>query len=188
MKRRKGKLPAPKVMRLKDKHTWVAPAGYNIVVVDRGAASFNIPNGWEVTGFEPFTIRDKPEPDDNMALQVTVFHLPPGIDWSGLPLAPMLTSGIKRDDPDILAQSEIYTPARDDLELVWMEQRFIDPNERREAFSRFLLARGWNVQVLMTLSYWVADEPIALPIWEEIVRSLQLGRVIDDPTKGITHH
>jgi hypothetical protein len=166
-------------------HNWKAPDGYKIVVIDRGAASFNIPHNWVVTELEPFTVRDKMPPDDKAGLQVTIWHMPPNVDWSGLPLAPLLLSAIKDSAHEVLARGQLVTSPRTDLELVWIEDRFVDPIEKREAFSRYCSARGWDVQILMTFSYWVEDQAEGVPIWDEALRSLQLGRHIEDPTKGI---
>lgn len=177
--------PKKQVLRLKDNHTWNAPKGYKIVVLDRGAVSFNVPEKWVLVGMEPVTLHDVQPPDDNVRLSVSFWHLPPGVDWSGLPLAPMLTDALKDSDLEIIERSDLTTIPRDDLEIVWTEHRFIDPQEKREAFSRITIARGWNVQALLTMDYWVNDRSKFLPAWHEVIRSLQLGRVIADPTKGV---
>ncbi len=188
MKYKPKKLPKATTLRLKDNHTWTAPDGYKIVVMDRGLVSFNIPQSWVVTDMEPFTVRDAPVPDDKAGLQVTAFRLPPHIDMSGLPLAPMLLNATQQTTLPILARSELIRVARTDIELVWLEDRFLDPEEKREAYSRHAAGRGFNVQVLITFSYWVEDESWCTPVWEEALRSLQLGRVIANPLKGVTLH
>lgn len=33
-------------LKLKDNHTWTAPDGYMILVLDRGAVRFNVPKNW----------------------------------------------------------------------------------------------------------------------------------------------
>lgn len=183
------KLPPPKTGRLHANHTWKAPDGYKIVVVDRGVASFNIPSSWVVTDMEPFTMRDKPVPDDNAGLQVTAMKMPPNVDWSGLPLAPLLVQAVTHEtELDILERSEVYNASRPDTEIVWLEDRFMDPKEKREAYSRHGLARGYDVHTILTFSYWTEDAPWCKPIWDEVLRSLQLGRVIKDPLKGPTLH
>ena len=189
MKYKPKKSPKSTTMRLKDDHTWKAPDGYKIVVIDRGLVSFNIPESWVVTDMEPFTVRDAPVPDDKAGLQVTAFRLPPHIDMSGLPLAPMLLNATANPKTyQVLVRSELIRDPRSDIELVWLEDRFLDPKEKREAYSRNATARGFNVQVLITFSYWVEHQSWCTPIWEEALRSLQLGRVIADPLKGETLH
>lgn len=186
--------------RLKDNHTWQAPKGYKIVVLDRGLVSFNIPEKWVLHKLEPVEIYDKAPPDDDCRLSVSFWRLPPGVDWTGLPLDDMLlkaTQGAEEDEAaekgeegktDILERGPIVRPTRTDLEIFWLENRFLDKTEKREAFSRHAIARGWDVQVLISFDFWLTDAPKLTPIWDEVVRSLQLGRVIQDPTKGAIHH
>lgn len=181
--------PKPyKKLRLQDNHTWKSPPGFKIVVMDRGAVSFNIPENWVITEYEPFTLRDAHPPDDEAGVQITMWRFPPGIDWTGLPLDKLLTDAMKGTDKDVLEKTPIGRLARTDIEIVWTEHRFIDEKEKREAYSRFSFARGFDVQALFTFSFWVTDAGWCRPIWEEMMRSLQLGRVIQDPTKGETLH
>jgi hypothetical protein len=51
-----------------------------------------------------------------------------------------------------------------------------------------MLARGWDIQVFMTLDFWVEDAGLLAPVWDELLRSLQLGRSIEDPTRGAVLH
>jgi hypothetical protein len=196
-KKPKNRIPPPhQKLRLADNHTWSAPNGYKIFVVDRGAVSFNIPESWVFTKVDPIEILDRPEPDDNARIMVTVWNLPPGVDWSGLPLAPLMAQAAAKSDDDskeepkteIVSQSEVRTIKRPDIELVWMEQKFIDPKEKRPAFSRMALARGYDIQIFITFDFWVDDLKKSEPVWHELLDSLQMGRYIEDPTKGVTLH
>jgi hypothetical protein len=176
-------------LRLKDNHTWKAPKGYKIVVLDRGAVSFNIPEGWLLAKLEPHVeMHDNPPPNDNARLSVSFWRTPPGINWTGLPLKPLLAQSVEDSDLEILARGEIISFARSDLEIVWTERRFLDPEEKREANSRIAMARGWDIHVLITFDFWVDDLEKLKPMWEEILHSLQLGRHITDPTKGAVLH
>jgi hypothetical protein len=174
--------------KLRDDHTWKAPPGHVIVMLERGVVSFNMPQSWKVTDHEPFTVRDAQPPDDKAGMQISYWKFKPGIDWTGLPLAPLLKESTRTKKGEVLSTSDIFTHPRTDIEIVWLEQRFIDPAEKREAFSRIGMARGFNVHVLMTFSYWVEDEKDMIPFWDEVLHSLQLGRVIQDPLKGETLH
>src|SRR5664279_2163836 len=145
MKRIHKKMPKATTMRLKDNHTWQAPDGYKIVVMDRGLVSFNIPVKWVVTDMQPFTVRDAPVPDDKAGLQVTAWQLPHGVDWTELPLAPMLLNATQDTKLPTLARSELIRNPRTDIELVWIEDRFIDPTEHREAYTSNAAARGFDV-------------------------------------------
>ena len=187
MKRNKGNFQKS-TFRLKQNHSWKAPKGYKIVVLDRGAVSFNIPEAWVVGSTEPFEVYDREPPEDETRLSTSFWRTPPGIDWSGLPLDDLMrkaTVNLHKDD-DVLSHSDVFTSLRTDLELVWAEQHFIDPNEKREAITRVAMARGWDVQVLITCDFWVDDAEQIVPVWDEVLRSLQLGRTIEDPTKGVT--
>lgn len=188
MKHRNKQRFHKKTMRLKDDHTWQAPKGYKILVLDRGAVSFNIPQSWVLGKLEPVEIHDQEPPNDNARLSVSFWRTPPGIDWTELPLAPLLTQSLQGGTVEILARTEIAKAERSDLEVVWTEQRFLDPQEKREAFSRIALARGWDIHVLVTFDYWVDEAAKFLRVWDEVLRSLQLGRQIEDPTRGAVLH
>jgi hypothetical protein len=175
-------------MRLKDNHTWTAPDGYKVVVIDRGAVSFNIPESWLLVKMEPLEIHDGAPPNDNARLMVTVWHMPPGIDWTGLPLAPLLMQATEGTRREILEQTGPTPLERDDIEFVWLQQRFVDEVEKREAFSRIAVARGWNIHLLITFDFWVDDLKRCEVAWNEVLRSLQMGRVISDPTQGPVLH
>ncbi len=74
------------------------------------------------------------------------------------------------------------------MELAWREDRFLDPGEKRDAFTRIALVRGWDVQLLITCDFWPEDAARIQPIWNELLRSIQLGRHIADPLKGDVLH
>jgi hypothetical protein len=185
MSKHKQKLKYKKsTLKLKDNHTWNAPKGYKIVVLERGAVSFNMPYKWLVEDTAPFTMHDAKPPDDNARLSVSYWKFAPGIDWTGLPLDDLLLKSTTDVGHEILEQSPLTRVERDDIELLWIEQRFLDAEQQRQAYSRIAVARGFDVCVLMTFDLWVDDSPKFQATWDEILRSLQLGRVIEDPTKG----
>ncbi len=189
MKNKHKKLPPPQTLRLADNHTWKAPEGYKIFMADRGAISFNIPESWILAQLEPHVeFHDAEPPNDDARISISFWHTPPGVDWTGLPLADLLAKSAEGGTVEILSRSGIIRSMRTDLEMVWTEHKFMDPKEKRPAFSRFLLARGWDVHALITFDFWVDDLKKCEPIWEEILRSVQLGRHVEDPTKGITLH
>lgn len=196
MQKRTANTPPPRAwkkqtLKMKDNHTWKAPDGYIIIVVDRGALRFNVPKTWH-TEMENNQLRiyDAKPPADEAGLIVTIFHLPPGVDWTGLPLDTLLeqsTEEKERVDPEgneILSRSEIVPVPREDIEMVWNEVKFIDVKEKRPAFSRHIMARGFDVAALITFSYWEGDEANYTAAWNELLRSIELGRYVDDPTRG----
>ncbi len=179
-------------LRLRENHGWKAKRGYQIFVLDRGAVRLDLPGEWiatvkteENSGRTTFTFTDRPAPDDDCRLQVTAIYLPPGIDSSALPLPEMLeeTAG-GPDEYTVLGRSAAVHEQRRDLELAWVETRFIDPGEHREARSRTYLARRDGVHALITFEYWPEDAGRFLPIFDEITRSLRLAEFIRDPTRG----
>lgn len=188
MGKRKSKKWKKQTLRLNKAHSWKAPAGYKIVVLDRGAVQFNVPEDWIVVDSQPFVMHDADPPDDEARLSVSFWRLPPGVDWTALPLDAMLMNGMNESKLDVLEQGPLQRAEREDLELVWSEHRFLDEAEQREAYSRMALARGWDVQTFLTLDFWVDDAPRLLAMWDELLRSLQLGQTIEDPTRGKMLH
>jgi hypothetical protein len=175
-------------LKLKENHTWKAPPGYNVFVADRGAVRFNFPHGWVVVPASGcIELYDRQPPNDNCRLAVSYLRLPP-IDWSGLPLAQLIATVVGGDHRKILEQEEVITVPRPDVEVAWTEIRFMDPQEHREALSRIAIARGRNLQALITCDFWVEDAARLWPIWDEVMRSVELGRYVDDPTKGDVLH
>jgi hypothetical protein len=179
--------------RLNPNHGWRSKPGNNVIVLDRGAVRFDVPNTWVVSevpdpGGAHFTMFDKPEPDDDLRFQVSVYHLNPEIDWSGIPIDTVLTqalSGLEDSDGRrTISQSEPVLIKRPGLVLAWNETLFVDPKDDREAYTRALLAHGSLIQTLMTMDFWVDDAGWAVPAWDEILRSLRLGQYVKDPLQG----
>jgi hypothetical protein len=174
--------------RLPKDHGWRSKPGYQIFVADRGALRFDVPRDWF---FEPgessFRFFDRQPPDDDCRLEVSIMRLNPQIDWSGLPLAEMLEESTKNSPFPEISRGEIVHVKRDDLELVWYERRFVDPVGLREARSRACLALGSNVAPLITMDFWPEDAKRVTPVWDEVLRSLQLGMHIKDPFRRDVH-
>ena len=175
-------------LKLKKNHTWTAKEGYRIFVADQGAVRFDIPQDWVVIP-DPDSIKfhDRQPPDDDCTLAFSYMRLPP-IDWSGLPLSQLVQQVVDGDTRGVTFQGKMHTVERPDLEIAWTEVIFIDPNERRQARSRILLGRGSNIQPLITFDFWEEDAARLGTVWDEVIRSLELGMKIEDPTRGITLH
>lgn len=175
--------------KLKDDHGWRAKPGYNIFVADRGAVRFDIPRGWIVDpGPQSIQFHDRKPPHDDCRLELSYLRLPPGIDWSKLPLSLLIEHLVTEDPRKPFHTSEVYTTQRPDLEWVWIEMVFTDPTENREGRSRLCLARGANIQPVITMDFWPEDADRFSPVWDEVLRSLQLGVYVKDPTQGHTLH
>lgn len=175
-------------LRLKENHGWTCREGYNIFVADRGAVRFDIPTGWIVEPGENGSIKvmDREPPDDDCTVEMTVFYLNDQIDWSSLPVAAMVADVTSHEDDDVLDREEVVEESRHDMTLAYRRLRFLDPAERREAYSYTLVARRWNIQPLITFCYWADDAPRFEPVWRELLGSLVLGDYVEDPTQRLT--
>src|SRR5205085_3553452 len=170
-------------LKLKQHHTWKAPAGHRIFVADRGAVRFNIPEGWVIEpDSDSIKFYDAKPPDDECRLACSYLRLPPQVDWSSLPLADLINVALNGDERNPVRESEITHKRRADLEVAWADYRFTDPVLKRPALTRLCIARGSLIQALITLDSWPEDAARLAPVWAEVIRSLQLGRYIDDPT------
>jgi hypothetical protein len=176
------------VLKLQKDHGWKAKPGYKIFVAGRGAVRFDYPAHWVVI---PDTIsvkfHDREPPDDDCRLEVSYLHLPPGVDFSGLPLTKLLDEALKGDTRGIFDRGNIVKVERPDLELVWRELFFMDPVEKRLACTRACMARGSGVQPFITLDFWLDQTDRIVPVWDEVLRSLQLGQYVEDPTRRRLH-
>lgn len=175
-------------LRMRDDHVWEASPGCNVFVADRGAVRFDYPHDWVIipgdTATEPIKFYDKAPPDDDCVLQLTLLRLAPEFDWSNLPLRRMLADCVRGDDDTPTPLADVRVVRRQDLELAWTERGFIDDNEKREARSRSCLARAGRILPFLTLDFWPEDAPRVEPVWDTVLRSLRLGQIITDPTKG----
>jgi hypothetical protein len=79
----------------------------------------------------------------------------------------------------------VVTVPRQTARIVWIEIKFMDEVEHREAFSRICVGIGSNVQCLITFDFWVDESDKLTPVWDEVMRSLTLGLFISDPRTGM---
>jgi len=174
-----------KKLKLKRHHHWKAKPGNVICVIDRGAIRFDYPESWDLTVDEgQINIRDRPKPDDNCVLSVSRMYLPVELA-DQVPLRELVETALQEDEGETLERKPAAEIARDDgIELAYIESRYIEKNERREAFTRLAVARGSGVYCLMTLSFWADDRDKCGPVWDEALRSLTLGVYAVDPTAG----
>jgi hypothetical protein len=175
--------------KLKKDHGWRAKAGYNVFVADRGALRFDYPASWLVTPTEDaIEFRDRPEPDDRSVLKASVHYLNPDLDWRHVPIAKMVAE-LEADDPrGLYGQSPTHHETRGDLRIAWVENRFVDPNEKREAYARTAIAIRGFIWALLTMVMWPEDYEEMDIVWREALRTLQLGVPIADPTQGPVLH
>ncbi|GAB4545073.1 MAG: hypothetical protein OHK0023_02820 [Anaerolineae bacterium] len=173
-----------KTSPLVSSHARHTPDGYQGIVLGRGLVCFNVPKSWVIAAYTPFTMHDQPQPNDTSRLSASYWQSPLGIDWRLLPVSALLADTIQHIPLPVLTQSEVIPMAREDIEAVWVETRFLDPQALRPAYTRNLMARGRGIHALISLDFWVEDAPKLSAMWEEIQRSLRFGREIVDPTEG----
>jgi hypothetical protein len=172
-----------KKLKLKDGHGWSAKPGHKIFIADRGAVRFDIPDTWvPVPAEKSFQLYDRPQPHDECRLEVSVMYLPPGIDFSELPVARALAEVMAAEKRDVIGRSEIVHAPRPDFDLAWIETRYHEGTPPREARTRTCLARQGIIQPLITMDFWASDAEQFTSVWDEVIRSLQLGMHVDDPT------
>jgi hypothetical protein len=175
-------------LKLKDRHFWTAQPGCNVFVADRGAVRFDFPHDWVVIpDSDSIKLHDRQPPDDDCALAISHMRLPP-IDWSALPLAPLLDQVTRKDARPVFEWGEIIEFRRGDLEVAWREMRFIDPAEKQEAVSLFCFGRKGRVQALITFDFWETDRKRCDAVWEIVLKTLELDEPIADPTVGRVVH
>ncbi|HWE38724.1 MAG TPA: hypothetical protein VG406_19405 [Isosphaeraceae bacterium] len=179
-----------KTLKLQPDHGWEARPGYKIFVADRGAVRFDFPESWAIEpGERSIKFHDRTPPDDECTLEVTVFYLADGVDWSGLPLRVLLEQVVagdgERSGLEYETRGEIVETRRGRVEVAWVQTEFVDEDQGRRARSRTCLARWSNIQPLITFSYWVDDAPRSEPIWADVIDSLVLGDYVEDPTRRL---
>ncbi|MCX6024332.1 MAG: hypothetical protein NTZ05_21910 [Chloroflexi bacterium] len=173
------------VYKMTDDHTWSAPPGHKIFVADAGALRFNYPAPWVVIPTsDAIELHDRKPPKDDCLLKVSVMYLKLGINWSGLPMATMLLEATKGDARGITHRGEVVSEVRKDLELAWYEMVFTDQATGKEALSRACLSRNLNIMPFITMDFWPEHLDRFGPVWDEVLRSLQVGGYIHDPTRG----
>lgn len=169
-------------------HHWRTREGYNIFVADQGTVRFNYPKDWLVhPSDDSIHFYDAKPPANRFTLGVSYIRLP-ALDWSRLPLASLVDEVAENDERELLHADEVVEVQREDMEIAWVERKLIDPVGKRPINGRYGLARGSNIQVLLTLDYWPEDADQIRPIWDEILHSMLLGRTIDNPVQGDTLH
>jgi hypothetical protein len=173
------------VLKLKAGHTWTCKPGYRICVLDQGAVRFDLPQDW-VMKFQERSVQfyDLEPPDDNCRLEVSVLHHSQ-IDWTGLPLDQLLRGCAREKPGDPVEQGEIFRQSRPRVELVWLEKPFLDSQQGgKAACTRIALVRGANAHAVITFDFWAADADRVVPVWDEVMSSLDLGLKVTDPTIG----
>ena len=169
-------------LTLKKNHTWKSKPGNSICVLDRGVVRFDYPSNWKVEmGDGAVFLHDREPSIESCDLGVSIFRVPMEV-IAHVSMEEMLLNSMDTER-EPYEQSEIRRIEREDLELVWIEQRYIEKTQKRDARFRVAIARGPAV-CLISMNYW-SDRASGLErVWEEVLRSLMMGIHVSDPTAG----
>ena len=169
-------------LKLKHNHTWKSKPGYCICVLDRGAVRFDYPRTWKVDMADGAVYLHDREPSiESCDLGVSPFHVPREA-MIEMPVEEIL-KGSLGDGRDPYQQSEMHRIDRPDMEIAWLEQRYIEKTQNRDARFRVAIARG-ELVVLISMNYWANRASGLERVWDEVLRTLQLGVYVEDPTAG----
>jgi hypothetical protein len=169
-------------LKLKNNHTWKSKPGYSICVLDRGLVRFDYPSNWIVEPDEGAVhLHDRQPSVESCDLGVSIFRVPPEYVRE-LSLDDMLRETLDNNRKPY-RQSEIHNIARGDLDIAWLEQRYIDTEYKRDARFRVALVRG-PVLCLVSMNYWSNRAAGLERVWDEVLRTLVMGMPVEDPTAG----
>jgi hypothetical protein len=176
-------------LKLPATHGWKAQPGNVVIVLERGLLSFECPQSWHLVPGKTTTLYDAKPPDDEARLQVSLFPLRPDVDWSEFPFTTMGKELFARRDEDDDEEDEIWreptkAEVRNGIPMDTSYSRWFDKEQKREAFSRQVLARHELVLALMTLDFWVEDAERIEPVWWLILDTMRLGDYIENPFMG----
>ncbi len=127
--------------KLKDNHSWKSKPGYSICVLDRGLVRFDYPSTWTLEIQEGAVMLHDREPSiESCDLGVSLFPIPADT-IADLSMDEMLLSSLHKER-ETHQQSEIHHVQRGDIEIVWLEQRYVDAGQKRDARLRVAIAQG----------------------------------------------
>ena len=168
--------------KLKNNHTWKSKPGYSICVLDRGLVRFDYPSDWIVETQDGAVFLHDREPSiESCDLGVSLFPIP-AEEFADVSMDEMLLNSLGTERKPY-QQSEIRHVQKGDVEIAWLEQRYIESGQNRDARFRVALARG-PVLCLISMNYWSNRAAGLERVWEEVLRTLVLGMHVTDPTAG----
>jgi hypothetical protein len=151
-------------------------------VIDRGVVRFDYPSHWIVQPDDSaMHLHDQAPSVESCDLGVSIFRVPMAAARD-LDLDHMLRESLEKDRK-AYETSEIRHISRAGLDISWLEQKYIDPDHKRDARFRVALARETAI-CLISMNYWAAKAETLEPVWDEVLASLTIGMAITDPTLG----
>ena len=171
-------------LKLKDNHTWKCRPGWCICVLDRGLVRFDYPAHWILEPDEDsgtIHLHDRKPSLESCDLGVSIYRIPMKA-IQAMRMEELLLQSLQ-ERVGTCQQSAVERVPREDIELIWVEQRYIDKDHNRDARFRVALARGETL-CLISMNYWADRAPSLEPIWDEVMRTLRMGLLVTDPTAG----
>jgi hypothetical protein len=172
-------------------HTWRCTPGYQICVIGRGDIQFEYPQGWHVVPTDnSIKVHDRPPPDDDCVLEVSVLRFPP-LREDRPSIYMLLQEGLLKSGHFIPAE-EIQEVQREDVQIVWAEYRKMDEQANREAVWRHgfghMETLNGHLYAILTFGFWPELREKFHPLWEHVLKTLIMGRYVEDPTRGPRYH
>ena len=177
-------------VKLADNHGWHDTPGYKICVMGRGDIRFEYPEAWVVVPTESsLKIHDKPYPNDNMVLEVSVLKMPP-VDWSRAPSLEQLISDNMQKQGVLLMPSQVHRMEIPGLQLVWAERDDVDKDTGEPVVWRqaHCIPGGHYVGPglvgVITFGFWKRIYEEGDANFNHIVSTIVMGEKIADPSVG----
>jgi hypothetical protein len=146
-----------------------------IVVLDRGNVEFLYPVDWNVSRSSEgyLTLSD---PTESCRLEVSYTKVP--AEAASVPVERLLQQ-LLTHIPEAGSNPEIDTAADANRHFAWTDYSYPSTDKRTgdaaDAHGRWLLGGNGLFQILMTFYYWADDAVWAVPKWERIFETVQLG-------------
>ncbi|MFN0317441.1 MAG: hypothetical protein ACKVQA_20650 [Burkholderiales bacterium] len=168
-------------------HSWKAKPGHNIVVIDRGAVRFQVPQNWIVKpDDDSIKILDREPPDDDC--RIAASHQTAFMEFATVPLATMVELATRNDERPVHTWLDVHEFSRLGLQAAWREMRFVDEAEKREAIAKLCIGRRGGVHGLITMEFWESDSELFRPVWDTVLETLEIGEPVADPLIGPPVH
>lgn len=171
--------------RLLPNHTWTSRAGCLTMVLDRGAVQFDYPRSWTAKpGTGSVALFDRTPPRGNR-LEVSCMRIP-AMDWPGIAVAD-LVDHVTSKPRNNATRGPLREEIRRGIELASRDLTFAPPQQWL-AFQamcfRVCIARYGGVHCLITYEFRRADRTRCEQVWDIVLETLVLDRVIADPLAG----
>ena len=181
-------------------HGWKCAPGHKIFVANRGDVRFEFPDGFVNTHDErAIKLHDKPPPDDDCRISVTIFPVPPEVGaqmLKDLPLDKLLSDaarddvkdedlpeGMKAEDRPRRAEppGHVTLGRRLNYEYGWLQYAWHDDedgNGGRIVQARTLMARTARVHMLITFEFYKDRAEAFEPVFDHLLKTLRLAEPV----------